>query len=364
MPDPQSRDENKEDAIAVAVRGITKRFGNVTALDSATIDVRRGEFFSLLGPSGCGKTTLLRIIGGFEEPSEGELLLGGRSVLGEPAYRRRTNMIFQHGALFPHLSVARNIAFGLEMKRMTRPEIERRVADALDLVQLGGYGERGVDQLSGGQRQRVALARALVNEPAVLLLDEPLSALDLQLRQQMQVELRRIHRATGSTFIFVTHDQGEAISLSDRLAVMNGGRILQVGSPREIYEMPASRFVAEFIGHSNFLEGRIAAEPGSVRLADGKSILVRPMSGAAVGEAVQVALRYEQVELVSPDDGLLQGTLEDVMYLGAGWRRTVRLDGGGMLVSESSSLGAVTRFTVGARVGLRWESAAALALRE
>jgi spermidine/putrescine transport system ATP-binding protein len=204
------------DTIAVAIRGITKRFGAVTALDAANLDIKRGEFFSLLGPSGCGKTTLLRIIGGFEQPTNGELLIAGRNVLDDPPHRRRTNMIFQHGALFPHLSVARNVAFGLEMKRMPKAEITRRVADALDLVRLGEYGERGVDQLSGGQRQRVALARALVNEPEVLLLDEPLSALDLRLRLQMQEELRRIHRATGSTFIFVTHDQGEAISMSDR----------------------------------------------------------------------------------------------------------------------------------------------------
>lgn len=350
--------------IAVSIRGLSKRFGSVLALDGAMLDIHRGEFFSLLGPSGCGKTTLLRIIGGFESPSAGDLLIGERPVLDDPPYRRRTNMIFQHGALFPHLSVARNIAFGLEMKRMAPSEIDRRVHEALDLVQLAGYGDRSIDQLSGGQRQRVALARALVNEPEVLLLDEPLSALDLQLRLQLQAELRRIHRATGSTFIFVTHDQGEAISMSDRLAVMNGGRILQVGSPREIYEAPECRFVAEFIGHSNFLVGRIGSDPGTVQLTDGALIPVRAPRDAKAGELVQVALRYEKVELVPPPEGLLQGILEEEVYLGAGLRRSVRLADGSTLVSESGNTRASERFTVSDRVGLRWDAAAALALRD
>jgi spermidine/putrescine transport system ATP-binding protein len=354
----------RADTVAVSIRGITKRFGEVAALDAATLDIRRGEFFSLLGPSGCGKTTLLRIIGGFETPTEGELLIGGRDVLADPPHRRRTNMIFQHGALFPHLSVARNVAFGLEMKRMPRAEIARRVEEALGLVRLSGYGDRGVDQLSGGQRQRVALARALVNEPEVLLLDEPLSALDLQLRLQMQEELRRIHRATGSTFIFVTHDQGEAISMSDVLAVMSGGRILQVGTPREVYESPARRFVAEFIGHSNFIEAKIGREAGTVELAGGGSLAVRQPEGATPGEAVLVALRYEKVEVVPAVEGLLEGVLEDEVYMGPTLRRAVRLDPGPVLISESGNTGAVARFALGDRVGLRWAAGAALALRD
>ena len=350
------------DTIAVAIRGITKRFGLVTALDAAYLDIKRGEFFSLLGPSGCGKTTLLRIIGGFEQPTNGELLIGGRNVLDDPPHRRRTNMIFQHGALFPHLSVARNVAFGLEMKRMLKPEVTRRVADALDLVRLGEYGERGVDQLSGGQRQRVALARALVNEPEVLLLDEPLSALDLQLRLQMQEELRRIHRATGSTFIFVTHDQGEAISMSDRLAVMSNGCILQVGTPREVYETPARRFVAEFIGHSNFIEARLGTDPDTVELAGGFHIAVRNPAVGATGQEVLVALRYERVEVVRPEEGMLVGVLEDEIYLGSTLRRCVRIDGGATLISEGGNTGAIMRFALGDRVGLRWEPGTALAL--
>ncbi len=356
----------RADAVAVSIRGITKRFGPVVALDAATLDIGRGEFFSLLGPSGCGKTTLLRIIGGFETPTGGELLIGGRSALADPPHRRRTNMIFQHGALFPHLSVARNIAFGLEMKRMARDGIARKVEEALALVRLAGYGDRGVEQLSGGQRQRVALARALVNEPEVLLLDEPLSALDLQLRLQMQEELRRIHRATGSTFIFVTHDQGEAISMSDRLAVMSGGRILQVGTPREVYGNPTRRFVAEFIGNSNFLEARMGRAPGTAELPDGTRIPVRsPAEGAAVpGEAVLVALRYEKLELVPPGEGLIDGVLVDEVYMGPTQRRSVRLDAGPVLLSESGNTGVAARFAIGDRVGLRWAAGAALALKD
>ena len=359
MPDPV-----QASTVAVSIRGITKRFGEVAALDAANLDITRGEFFSLLGPSGCGKTTLLRIIGGFEAPTSGELLIGGRDALGDPPHRRRTNMIFQHGALFPHLSVARNVAFGLEMKRLPKAEIARKVEEALNLVRLGGYGDRGVDQMSGGQRQRVALARALVNEPEVLLLDEPLSALDLQLRLQMQEELRRIHRATGSTFIFVTHDQGEAISMSDRLAVMSGGRILQVGTPREVYENPTRRFVAEFIGHSNFIEARIGADPAIAEIPGGISIPVRAPGGVAAGQEVLVSLRYERVEVVHPAEGLLSGVLEEEVYMGPTLRRSVRLDAGLSVISEAGNTGAAQRFALGARVGLRWEPGTALALRD
>ena len=357
MPDPV-----QPGATAVSIRGITKRFGEVTALDAAYLDIARGEFFSLLGPSGCGKTTLLRIIGGFETPTAGELLIGGRDALVDPPHRRRTNMIFQHGALFPHLSVTRNVAFGLEMKRLPKAAIARKVEEALALVRLEGYGDRGIDQLSGGQRQRVALARALVNEPEVLLLDEPLSALDLQLRLQLQDELRRIHRATGSTFVFVTHDQGEAISMSDRLAVMSEGRILQVGTPREVYEMPSRRFVAEFIGHSNFIEARIGQDGASADMDGGIRIPIHVAGGAAPGEKVLIALRYERVEVVDQSSGLVNGVLDDEVYMGPTLRRSVRLDSGLMLISEGSNTGAMQRFSVGERVGLRWAPGAALAL--
>ena len=354
------------ETVSVSIRGVSKRFGAVTALARATLDIRRGEFFSLLGPSGCGKTTLLRIIGGFETPSEGDILIGGRSVIDQPPYRRRTNMVFQQGALFPHLTVAENIAFGLEMKRSDRATVARRVDEALALVRLPGYGARRIDQLSGGQRQRVAVARALVNDPEVLLLDEPLGALDLQLRLQLQEELRRIHRATGSTFIFVTHDQGEAISLSDRMAVMSGGEILQVGTPREVYERPQTRFVAEFMGHSNFLPGRVLSTGLDAAVeAAGQRFPSRLPPGAAPGEAVTVALRYEKLEvlpLVTP--GTVAARLEEEIYMGATLRRRVLLPDGTTLISDSANTGGAPAMTTGEAVGLRWAADSATVLRD
>ena len=348
--------------ISVSIRGITKSFGSTTALDAADLEIRRGEFFSLLGPSGCGKTTLLRIIGGFESPTGGDLLIAGRSALGDLPYRRRTNMVFQHGALFPHLSVAQNIAFGLEMKRLPKPDIARKVEDALALVRLSGYGDRKVDQLSGGQRQRIAMARALVNDPEVLLLDEPLGALDLQLRLQMQDELRRLHRAIGSTFIFVTHDQGEAITMSDRLDVMNAGRIEQVGTPREVYERPANRFVAEFMGHSNFYNGTVASRApdgtGTV-IVNGQPFPTRLPAGAGIGQSVFVALRYEKVDIVpasEPTDGApaLPGTLEEETYMGSFIRRRVNLGAMGEILSDTANNGRQEPLRPGENVRARW----------
>lgn len=345
--------------VAVAIRGVSRVFGTVTALDRVTLDIRRGEFFSLLGPSGCGKTTLLRIIGGFETPSTGELLVNGRDVIDEPPYRRRTNMVFQHGALFPHLTVAENIAFGLQMKRVPPAQIRTRVDGALDLVRLGGYGARQVDQLSGGQRQRIALARALVNEPEVLLLDEPLSALDLQLRLRMQDELRRIQRETGGTFVFVTHDQGEAITMSDRLAVMQGGRILQVGTPREVYERPAHLFVAEFMGHSNFLRGTLSQVSGTastVVLETGGEVPAPVPPGFGHGDAVVIALRYERVEL-SPGAGPtrgLTGIVTEETYMGATVRRRVSVGADLTLVSETANTAPAPDLGIGCPVTVSW----------
>ena len=348
--------------VSVSIRGITKSFGGTRALDAADLDIRRGEFFSLLGPSGCGKTTLLRIIGGFETPTSGDLLIAGRSALGDLPYRRRTNMVFQHGALFPHLTVAQNIAFGLEMKRRPRDEIGRRVEEALALVRLPGYGDRKVDQLSGGQRQRIAMARALVNDPEVLLLDEPLGALDLQLRLQMQEELRRLHRAIGSTFIFVTHDQGEAITMSDRIAVMNAGRIQQVGTPREVYERPANRFVAEFMGHSNFFDGTVASRhadgTGTVAV-NGQAFRARLPADAAPGRPAFVALRYEKVEIVGADeptgaDTALDGTLAEESYMGPVIRRRVDLGSMGTVVADAANTGRQDTLRPGDRVRARW----------
>ena len=342
--------------VAVSVRRVTKAFAGVRALDDISVDVRRGEFLSLLGPSGCGKTTLLRIIGGFEEPTSGDVLIGGRSALADPPYRRRTNMIFQHLALFPHLSAAQNIAFGLEVRKLPRADIDRRVKQALALVRLPGYEDRQIDQLSGGQRQRVAIARAIVNDPEVLLLDEPLGALDLQLRLQMHEELRRIHRETGRTFIFVTHDQGEAISLSDRIAVMSEGRIVQLGTPREIYERPTARTVAQFVGHANFIEGRCEGVNGaqSCTLAAGDWRLEGRASGTIVAGAAAIGvLRYEKVAVSAAGPGL-PGTVTGTTYMGASIRVGVRLDGGRTLIAELASTDANAAIAPGARVCVAW----------
>lgn len=343
------------DTVAVSIRGVGKRFGSVAALDDVSLDIRRGEFFSLLGPSGCGKTTLLRSIGGFEAPTEGDILIEGSSVLHLAPYERPTNMIFQHLALFPHLSVAANVGFGLRMRRADRSEAARRVEEALRLVRLEGYGARRVDQISGGQRQRVAMARALVNDPAVLLLDEPLGALDLQLRLQMQEELRRLQRQLGATFVFVTHDQGEAMAMSDRIAVMNAGRLQQVGTPAEIYERPANRFVATFVGHANLIEARLVGEAeaeaeGGLRLAG-----LPPDQAPADGRVLAV-LRYEKLHL-SPDREGAPGIPAHVIektYMGATLRFACRTEHGLVLTSDTPNAAPQRDVVEGAAVRLDW----------
>ncbi|MBK9052113.1 MAG: ABC transporter ATP-binding protein [Chloroflexi bacterium] len=284
---------------AVELRSVTKKFGEFVAVDNVDLQIQDGEFFSLLGPSGCGKTTNLRMIAGFEQPTVGEIYIKGQQVAGIPAYRRPVNTVFQSYALFPHMTVAQNVAFGLEMKRVTPPEIKRRVAEALELVQLPHMSERRPKQLSGGQQQRVALARALVNRPQVLLLDEPLGALDLKLRKAMQLELKQIQVEVGITFIYVTHDQEEALTMSDRIAVMNNGLVQQVGEPRRIYEHPTNRFVADFIGETNFVSGRIKtidalAEveiPGATVLASNEGRVLSP------GQEVTLAIRPEKINV-------------------------------------------------------------------
>ncbi|MEM9777547.1 MAG: spermidine/putrescine ABC transporter ATP-binding protein, partial [Chloroflexota bacterium] len=245
-------------SVAVNIENVTKAFGEVVAVNDISLSITDGEFFSMLGPSGCGKTTTLRLIAGFEQPTMGEISIMGQPVAGIPAYRRPVNTVFQSYALFPHMTVEKNVAFGLEMANVPKNEISRRVQDALELVQMGSFGGRRPNQMSGGQKQRVALARALVNRPRVLLLDEPLGALDLKLRKDMQLELKQIQSEVGITFIYVTHDQEEAITMSDRIAVMDNGIVSQVGTPRDIYEHPANRFVADFIGETNFVEAKVA----------------------------------------------------------------------------------------------------------
>jgi len=338
---------------------VLKRFGTVVALDRVSLDIKRGEFFSLLGPSGCGKTTLLRIIGGFEPADEGEIRIDGRDVAADPPYQRRTNMVFQHLALFPHLTVERNIVFGLEMKRVPRAEIEGKLAAMLKLVRLDGYGRRKINELSGGQRQRVAIARALVNEPQVLLLDEPLGALDLQLRLQMHDELRRIHREIGSTFILVTHDQGEAITLSDRIAVMEHGRIAQLGTPNDIYYRPQTRFVASFVGHANFLSGAVAAlRDGRCELAvAGLKLEGRPSGALQPGAKATGVLRYEHVRLEpQAGDKGLPATIDDVSFQGSTYRVVAKLANGVKLIAERAGEGTTMPFSPGDAARIDWNA--------
>ena len=345
---------------AVEARRVTKRFGEVLALDDVSLEIGEGDFFALLGPSGCGKTTLLRIMGGFENPSSGELMIGGRSVLGQPPYLRPTNMIFQHLALFPHMSVFENIAFGLKMRRETPGRIRAKVEEVLALVRLQGFESRSIDQLSGGQKQRVAMARALVNGPSVLLLDEPLGALDLQLRLQMHDELRRLHRDLGSTFIFVTHDQAEAITLANRIAVMNAGRVLQVGTPEEIYNAPQTRFVAQFIGQSNLVEGRVVeALPQRRLVVECAGVRLRCRSSADMkpGAPVTLSLRYERVGLANARGGAdavaIPSLIAERTFLGSAVRITARSASGLTLVADIADLEHAGPLSVGSPVELQ-----------
>jgi spermidine/putrescine transport system ATP-binding protein len=331
---------------AIELVGIAKQFhsrrGTVTAVERVDLTIGEGEFFSLLGPSGCGKTTTLRMIGGFEEPTEGQILLYGRDVVGVPPNHRDVNMVFQSYALFPHMSVHDNVAFGLRRKGVDGPEVNRRVKEMLDLVQLDGKSDRRPRELSGGQQQRVALARALVNRPRALLLDEPLAALDLKLRQAMQIELKRIQREVGITFIFVTHDQNEALTMSDRLVVMNAGRIEQLGSPREVYERPRTRFVAGFIGTSNLLTGTVARMDGDTAVIEtsGDEQLVAPGAaavGAVAGRPLDMTVRPEKISIDTAAPGAgrcaIRGRVAEVVYLGTSTQYAVKTaDGSDLLV--------------------------------
>jgi spermidine/putrescine transport system ATP-binding protein len=326
---------------AIELVGVEKEFTagghDVRAVERVDLRIAEGEFFSLLGPSGCGKTTTLRMIAGFEEPTNGQILLHGRDMVGVPPFRRDVNMVFQQYALFPHMDVFENVAFGLRRKKVGKDEIKRRVAEALALVELEGREKRKPRQLSGGQQQRVALARALVNRPRALLLDEPLGALDLKLRQAMQLELKRIQREVGITFVYVTHDQEEALTMSDRLVVMNAGRIEQLGSPRELYEHPATRFVANFIGTSNIITGRLERRGDAWALAGmgpDQRVLVADAGDAREGQDVELAIRPEKIVLrteqdpPSPDRTALKVKVDEVVYLGTSTQYRTVTDGG------------------------------------
>jgi spermidine/putrescine ABC transporter ATP-binding subunit len=346
---------------------LSRYYGEVAAIRGVDLHVHAGEFLTLLGPSGSGKTTTLMAVAGFVEPSEGDIRIDGRSVRGLPPDRRNLGVVFQSYALFPHMSVFENVAFPLRMRRMGRAAIAERVGRTLELVQLGRLGERRIQQISGGQQQRVALARALVFEPPVLLMDEPLGALDRKLREQMQLEIKRLQRSLGLTVLYVTHDQEEALVLSDRVAVLNEGLVHQVGSPAEVYERPATAFVAAFVGESNFLAAVAeAVTPDRVTLrVDGLERPVHaPAAAVATGQPVRVMVRPEAVRLGPPDagagaDNALPGRIEEVVYLGQAVRYLVRV-GGLPLVAREPHRGGEPIRPVGAAVTASWPVAAAV----
>jgi spermidine/putrescine transport system ATP-binding protein len=356
----------------VSLRQVTKQFGDVVAVNSVTLDIDQNEFFSILGPSGCGKTTLMRMIAGFERPSSGSIALLGEPVERLPPSQRNLNMVFQNYALFPHLSVYENVAFELKVRRFNRGEIAQKVSDALALVQMAEFGKRKPAQLSGGQRQRIALARALVGRPAVLLLDEPLGALDQKLRKEMQIELKRLQREVGITFIYVTHDQEEALTMSDRIAVMRGGSVLQVDFPRALYERPTSRYVASFIGQSNFLKGTVIESGTDYALVDtgvtGK-IRTRPESMAKTGSEVTIAIRPERLRLVtgaerSGSENLISGSLREVLYVGNDTHFIVDLANGAEITVREQNSGSIasSELRQGDQVAVNWPSDGALIL--
>lgn len=338
---------------AIEFQGVSRYFGDVRAVDNVDLRIDDGEFFTLLGPSGSGKSTSLRMIAGFEQPTAGRISLHGQNVTNLPPYERPVNTVFQDYALFPHMTVGENIGYGLMIRKTPKAEREKLVAEALEMVQLGGYQLRKPSQLSGGQRQRVALARALINRPRVLLLDEPLGALDLKLRQQMQVELKTIQHEVGITFIFVTHDQEEALSMSDRIAVFNNGKIEQIGTPSELYERPKTPFVAAFVGTSNILEG--------------------PVAEAISGSPHMFSVRPEKIRLVEADTPVPNfmlhaiGTIRDIVYMGLNTRYIIALDGGGDMYVIEQNLemgGPDAGKAVGQRVQLLWPRSANVELHD
>lgn len=359
---------------SVELRNVTKVFGTDTkAVDNVSFAIKRGEFFSLLGPSGCGKTTLLRMIAGFETPTSGTILLNGKDISNHPPYKRDVNMVFQNYALFPHMSIYNNIAYGLKMKKVPKSKIAELVNEVIEMVKLTGLEDRKITQLSGGQQQRVALARALVNKPAVLLLDEPLGALDQKLREQMQIELVNLQEQVKITFIFVTHDQREALTISDRIAVMNDGKIEQIGSSKAIYEFPHTRFVADFIGTSNFLYGTYRDSQNGLKRIEvpGADIWVESQQDLTVGEKVTVVIRPEKLSISkepNPSEiNRLHGVIEDIIYVGTNTRYFVKIPSNGMMLqvfAQNIVHTAKQQFTWFDEVYVSWDSGSTSLIRE
>ncbi|CAN5558107.1 ABC transporter ATP-binding protein [soil metagenome] len=365
---PDTRNVRRpETRVAVRLSNITKRFGSFKAVDDLDLDIHEGEFFSLLGPSGCGKTTTLRMIAGFEEPTEGEISVDGEPVQGVPPYRRPVNTVFQSYAIFPHLNVFDNVAFGLRRSGVKGDELQKRVTEACEMVQLEGFEKRKPRMLSGGQQQRVALARALVNRPKVLLLDEPLGALDLKLRKEMQLELKNLQHEVGITFIYVTHDQEEALTMSDRIAVMSDGIVQQVADPATLYEQPRNRFVANFIGQTNLFSGTVESVDGdkvTLITPDGTKIDAIAPEGMdpEPGSESHAAVRPEKVRFGDVGDNVCAAEVRQVVYMGVSTQYITELPGGEKLVLYQQNVHDASGFGVGEEVSVAWDSRNCLVL--
>jgi iron(III) transport system ATP-binding protein len=354
--------------VEISIRGVVKRFGAVTAVDRADLFVRDGELFTLLGPSGCGKTSLLRLLAGFYQPDEGEIRFGERVVSGLPPYERNIGMVFQNYALWPHMTVAGNVAYGLKLRKLGGAEIATRLAEGLRKVNLTGYESRYPGQLSGGQQQRVALARALVLNPDILLLDEPLSNLDAKIRVQVRAEIRKLQQELGITTIYVTHDQEEALSLSDRVAVMKDGRVLQVGRPKELYERPRTRFVADFVGTNNLVPGRVSGRAGAELMVDTAVGTLRAVSDVSVGERCVLAIRPENVAVDagagSSAGNVVRGRVSFVSYLGSALRYDVEAGSGQVLKADIRDPWHHEPLSIGREVAVSFPASVTLAVAE
>ena len=366
-PETGGTERDATRSVAVELSGVTKRFGEFVAVDDLSLDIYEGEFFSLLGPSGCGKTTTLRMIAGFEEPTGGSISVAGEQVQGVPPYRRPVNTVFQSYAIFPHLNVFDNVAFGLRRSGVKGEELNTRVTEACEMVQLSGFEKRKPTMLSGGQQQRVALARALVNRPKVLLLDEPLGALDLKLRKELQLELRTLQHEVGITFVYVTHDQEEALTMSDRIAVMNEGKVQQIADPTTLYELPKNNFVANFIGQTNVFSGVVESVSGErVTLRTSREMRIEAYSqegaGVEVGTEAQAAVRPEKIRFGGAGDNASTAEIRQIVYLGVSTQYIAELPGGEKLVLYQQNAQDAENPSVGEKVPVSWDARNCLVL--